>query len=445
VCAYALRKAGVDAHLVEASARQGGVIRSERRDGYLLELGPQSFSATAPLLALCKELGIEKDVVEAPAKAPRFLLIDGRLQAAPLSPPAFFISSLFGARTKWSVVRDLLGRSKSSSTEESVAGFVRRKFSAELLDKLVGPFVSGIHAGDPEKLSLRAAFPQLYEAEKNSGSIIRGMMRAAKSKQGPRERPKLCSFREGNETLVRALAANLGANLRCSTKVVAIQNDGAGSGAKGQRFVVDVQTEYGSETFIADYLVMAAPTNVAGSLLKSVSPVYPEVLGGIEYAKMAVVSLGYRKSVVEHSMDGFGFLVPRSEGMRVLGTVWNSSLFPARAPEDCLLLTSFIGGATDPEAIRLSSEDLVSTAHNEIGPLMGIEENPVFSHVEIYERAIPQYNLGHPARVEALNKAQITRPNLKLIGNYLHGPAIGACVEEALKAASELAAAQNRP
>jgi oxygen-dependent protoporphyrinogen oxidase len=439
-CAYALKKAGVQAQVMEASASPGGMIRSEKRNGYLLEAGPQSFSATPELLALCKELGIEKDLVEAPPKAPRYLLIGGKLRPAPLSPPAFFASPLFSMKTKWSVVRDLFGHSAAPVEEESVAAFVRRKFSGELLDKLAGPFVSGIYAGDPEQLSLRGAFPQLYEAEKSAGSVIRGMMRAAKSKEGPRERPKLCNFREGNDTLVRALAANLGANLRCNARVVSIQKEVTGSGSTGQRFAVEVQTQDGAETFVTDNVVMAAPTYVAGSLLKNVAPSLPEALARIEYAKMAVVSLGYKQSAVKRSMDGFGFLVPRSEGLRVLGTVWNSSLFPARAPEGHILLTSFVGGATDPDASKIASEELVAAVHQEIAPVMSIAEQPVFSSVEIHERAIPQYDLGHTARIVALERAAATRKNLKLAGNYLHGPAIGACVEQALKAASELTA-----
>ena len=215
---YYLRKSGIDAQLLEASPRPGGVIRSERLDGFLLELGPQSFSGTPQLLDLCRDLGIENELLEAPPRAPRYSSYNGQLKAAPLSPPAFFASSLFSAKTKASILRDLFGRSTPPDADESVASFTRRKFSAELLEKLVAPFVSGIYAGDPERLSLRAAFPQLHEAERSADSVIRGMMRAAKSKPGPKQRPTLQTFREGNETLIKALAANLGP-APCGTEV----------------------------------------------------------------------------------------------------------------------------------------------------------------------------------------------------------------------------------
>src|ERR1700720_1798271 len=196
VCAYALRKAGIEAQLVEASTKPGGVIRSEIREGFLLDLGPQSISGTAALRSLCADLGIADQVEQAPSAAPRYVLIDGVLKAVPLSPPAMLSSSFLSPRTKWRIARDALGTTRAPEEDESVAAFVRRKFGAELLERLGGPFVSGIYAGDPERLSLRAAFPQLHEAEQTAGSVIRGMRRAAKSRRGPRERPTLMSFRD---------------------------------------------------------------------------------------------------------------------------------------------------------------------------------------------------------------------------------------------------------
>jgi protoporphyrinogen/coproporphyrinogen III oxidase len=436
-CAYYLRKSGIDAQIVEAGPRPGGVIRSERRDGFLLELGPQSFSGTPQVHNLCGDLGIEQELLEAPHGAPRFLLIKGQLKPAPLSPPAFFSSSLFSARTKWSILRDLFGRTHPPADDESVAAFTRRKFSAELLDKLVGPFISGIYAGDPEKLSLRAAFPQLHEAERTAGSVIRGMMRAAKSKPGPKQRPTLQSFKDGNETLIKALANNLGTALRCGVEVKAIQQGAAETTESGEKFVVNAETTEGTETIVADRLVLATPTYVAAKLLR---PELASPLGEIEYAPIAVVSLGYRKQDVGHSLEGFGFLIPRSEGLRTLGTVWNSSLFPGRAPQGSVLLTGFIGGATDTQAVTLSPGEISAIVHREIAPLLSIRTQPTFSNIEIYQRALPQYNLGHTARIASLERESSSLLNLKLVGNYLRGPAIGACIDQALAVADEIRA-----
>jgi oxygen-dependent protoporphyrinogen oxidase len=441
-CAYQLRKSGIDAHIVEAASQPGGVIRSKRRDGFLLELGPQSFSGTPPLRNLCRVLGIENELIEAPHSAPRFLLINGQLKAAPLSPPAFFASSLFSAKTKFSIIRDLLGHAVPPYVDESVAAFTRRKFSAELLDKLVGPFVSGIYAGDPEKLSLRAAFPQLHEAERSSGSVIRGMMRAAKSKPGPKQRPTLQSFRDGNETLIKALAANLGSALRCGVEATAIQQSGdempqSGKAESSKALAVALKTKSGAETIVADRLVLAVPTYVAAKLLP---PKIATPFEEIEYAPLAAVSLGYRREDVGHSLEGFGFLIPRSEGLRTLGTVWNSSLFTDRAPQGSVLLTSFIGGAMDPQAVGLSTEEISTIVHREISRVLSIRNQPTFSNVEIYQRALPQYNIGHATRVANLERESSALLNIKLVGNYLRGPAMGVCIEQALAVADEIRA-----
>src|SRR6266851_1535343 len=442
VCAYALRKAGVEALVVEASGRAGGVIRSERRDGFLLELGPQSFSGTAGLRRLCAELGIEDQLVEAPALAPRHVLVNGELVAVPMSPPALLTSSLLGWGTKWNIARDAFGRSQAPDEDESIAGFVRRKFGAEVLDRLVGPFVSGVYAGDPERLSLRSAFPQLHEAEKAAGSVMRGMTRAATNRKGSRERPTLLSFREGNETLVRALAAKIGSGLRLNAEVatIAVARDGAGG-----KFEVRVREAGGEQTLLAERVGIATATDVAGRGLREVNADFETLLGGIEYAPVAVVSLGYRRADVGHSLGGFGFLVPRSSGLRVLGTVWNSSLFSGRVPEGFVLLTSFVGGATDPAAVMLSNESLAALVHGEIQPLLKVSAAPMFSNVQIYRRALPQYNLGHGARLAAIEKLRSEVGNLFFVGNYLRGPAIGSCVEQALGIAEEIAAAATVP
>lgn len=431
VCAYALRKAGIEVLLVEASARPGGVIHSVQRDGYLLELGPQSFSNTSQLRSLCAELGIVDQLLEAPSRAPRYVLVHGKLQVVPMSPPAFFTSSLINSSTKWALVRDIFGKSAPPEADESVAAFVRRKFSEQLLERLAGPIVSGVYAGDPEKLSLRSAFPQAYEAERAAGSIVRGMMRLAKNKKGLRERATLNTFRDGNETLVRALASLLGARLVTKTSAAHIyrQNDGS--------FHISLEGS-SNDSVSAKSVVLAVPTDVTGKLLAPLDSPLEPLLTTVEYAAVAVVSHGYAKKDVGYSLDGFGFLVPRSAGVRMLGTVWNSSLFPGRAPEGQVLLTTFLGGATDPSAAKLGSEELSSLAHRELAPLLSIKSDPTFCNVTTWPRALPQYNLGHADRLASIHKSLTRFPGLFLAGNYLRGPAIGACAEQALAVAEEV-------
>jgi oxygen-dependent protoporphyrinogen oxidase len=442
VCAYSLRKSGMDAQIVEASPRSGGVIHSERRDGHLLELGPQSFSSTEQISDLCRDLQIEDELISAPPHAPRFLLLDGRLKQVPLIPPAFLTTSLFSLRTKASILRDALGRSTPPNADESVAGFTRRKFSAELLDKLVGPVVSGVHAGDPEKLSLRAAFPQIYEAERTAKSVLRGLTRAAKaakSKNSSQQPRTLQAFRNGNETLMKALATHLGPALRTEVAVTEIRPIiSAGSTHSSPKFEVSLNARGAAEQITADHLILATPTYISASLLRGFHSNFASTLGPIEYAPLAVVSLGYKIAGIGHSLDGFGFLVPRSSGLRTLGTVWNSSLFPNRAPAEHALFTSFLGGATDPHAITLSPEELVSMVHKETGPVMQIRQAPAFSKVTLYPRALPQYNLGHSERLASLQKLRAEFPNLWLAGNYMRGPSVGACVEQSLEVANEI-------
>jgi oxygen-dependent protoporphyrinogen oxidase len=433
-CAHTLRQRGIHAHVFEASRHAGGVIRSEQRDGFLFELGPQSFTFTDSLRQLCRELRIENQIQPAPEKLPRYLLLDGQLLRAPLSPPAFFLSPLFSARTKWSVVRDALGTTKPpvspNAGDESIANFVRRKFGAELLEKLVGPFVSGIYAGDPEKLGLRSAFPQLYNAENSRGSVVRGLLRGKKA--GPRT---LASFAGGNDVLTDALAASLGAALHLDAAVTRVAQ--SPHWAPG-RFVVEFATSAESEagaTIYTDHLIVATAAPAAGKLLAELDAKFTPLFEAMPYVPIAVVSLGYRREAVKNSLQGFGFLAPRTSGLRTLGCVWNSSLFPDRAPQDSVLLTSFVGGAFDTGAPQLPPQELQNIVHQELRRVLGISEMPVIANVQIWPQAIPQYDPAHFRRGITCSQKVAGFPGLALAGNYLDGPAIGTVVDRARKLA----------
>jgi oxygen-dependent protoporphyrinogen oxidase len=421
-CAYALKKRGIDVLILEAGDSPGGMIRSIHEGGYLFETGPQSFSTTPQLTKLINDLGLGSELVIAPQKAPRYILVHGnQLKPVPLSPLAFLGSSLLKWSTKFSILRDAFSKSFPPKTDESIADFVRRKFKTQLLDLLVGPFVSGIFAGDPERISLRAVFPTLHEAEQSSGSILRGMKAVAKKRKGPRAKPSLASFRQGNQALPKSLAEKLGDALCTGVRVSQVVKMDEG----GFTLVA------GDMQFHSGNLVVTTPTFVTAELLRRIAPAAAEALFQIEYAPVAVVSLGYRRSEVAHSLQGFGFLVPSNENLCLLGTVWNSSLFQDRAESQNVILTSFIGGAMNPDSAFWPAEDLVDQVHSELTPILGLKSRPIASRVTAYSRAIPQYNLGHLERLATIRTELAKVPGLHLTGNYLKGPAIGACIEHA--------------
>jgi protoporphyrinogen/coproporphyrinogen III oxidase len=425
-CAYHLQQAGIPVRVLDAGVRPGGVISTQEKDGFRFELGPQSFLSTDPLLKLIDALGLRNELLDADSRAPRYILFQGQLVPAPLAPPSLLTTPLLGVRTKWRLSTEMLRRTHPPSTDESIAAFVRRKFGDELLDRIVAPFVSGIYAGDPEKLSLRASFPKLHEFEMKYGSVLRGAMKSRPAKGTPR--PGLCSFRGGMETLPRALAARLGDAVLSESIVVGARH-GKANGSSS--FEVDLTRNGHWETLLASAIIMAAPVHAASEILKGVSDKFAAPFGRIEYAPLAVVAAGYRRDQVRNAGNGFGFLVPRSEGLRVLGTVWNSSLFPERAPENMACFTSFAGGATDPALCGMSEDEIAEIICGEVKRVLGVTGPPMTRLVHRYTRALPQYNLGHSETVSALGAAASSVPGLFLTGNYLSGPSIGSCVEQA--------------
>ena len=425
-CAYRLQQAGIPVRVLETDSRPGGVIATKEIESFRFELGPQSFLTTEPLLGLVDALGLREQLRHANPRAPRYILVGGHLIPAPLAPPSLLTTSLFSAGTKWRLVTEILRHSNPPADDESIAAFVRRKFGDELLNRLVAPFVSGVYAGDPERLSLRAAFPKIHELETQYGSVLRGAMKSRPAKGAPRG--GLCSFRDGMETLPRAIAARLGDSLLLETSAAGLRH-GKANGKPW--FEVEITRRNHRETLSASAVVIATPTYIASQILLSLSDKFAPLFSRIEYAPLAVVSACYRREQIRRPPDGFGFLVPRAEGMRVLGTVFSSALFAGRAPEGMDCFTSFAGGATDPKFCELSEEEITETICTEVARVLGITGKPVATNVHRYARALPQYNLGHTQIVKSLEALTASVPGLFLAGNYLSGPSIGACVEQA--------------
>jgi oxygen-dependent protoporphyrinogen oxidase len=437
-CAWRLTRLGLPVLLVEQEARPGGVIRTARIDGVLFEAGPQSFLLTAPLFELLRELGMEEELLRADRRAPRYVFLGGKLNRVPMAPPGMFFTSLFSGATKWRLLTEPFRHSTPPEADESIAAFIRRKFGADLLDHLVAPMVSGIYAGDPELLSLRGAFPMLHEWEKQHGSVLRGMIKSlsnGKSKKRPPAAARgLVTLRDGNASLPARLAERLGSAVALGSRISAVRRGTPG----GPPFEVQCETAGQQETIPAAAVVVAAPANVAATLLAPLVPVAAE-LARISYAPVAVVAGSYSTEHFQRPLDGFGFLVPRSERLRILGTVWNSSLFPGRAPEGQTSLTSFVGGMTDPSAGSLPDDALFQTVESELRRILGVFGAPRARFAQRWTQAIPQYNLGHAELVRDVRSALAAVPGLFLTGSYLEGPAVGACVAAANAAAEQAA------
>jgi protoporphyrinogen/coproporphyrinogen III oxidase len=441
-CAFRLRALNLPVLLVERGARFGGVIDTVEQDGFRFDIGPQSFLTTPALDALVSELKLENELLRAPRRAPRYILSRGRLVPAPLSPPALLGTALFGWRTKFRLLSEPFHKTKPPAGEESVAGFARRKFGEDLLENLVAPFISGVYAGDPEWLSLKSAFPMLHRLEEESGSVIRG---AFKSRgKGPRYRASLCNFRDGLARLTGALARALGDCAKPNAEVAMIR--GAASG-ESRGFNVALSKGGAIEPLRVSAIVMATPTEPSARLLGGIDARFAEALARVEYAPVAQVSAGYKLADIGEpkvrNEGGFGFLVPRSEGLRSLGTVWNSFLFPGRAPESpekMASFTTFLGGATDRAISKCATEEISATAHAEVSRVLQIRGRPVTQRVSQWQRALPQYNLGHGETVRSLGEVCAQNAGVFLTGNYLEGPSIGACIEHASKTADEAAA-----
>jgi len=433
-CAFELQRHGVQTLLLEKSGRVGGVIESVQQEGFLFELGPQSFLSSESLLELIRQLDLEAALLRGDSRAPRYVLLGGRLRAVPMAPPSLLTTSLLGAGSKLRLLSEPFRKTHPPEEDESVAAFVRRKFGTELLDNLVGPFVSGVYAGDPETLSLRSAFPSLYEWEKNYGSVIRGAMKSRSQKDASKDkaRPTLCTFRQGVAALPQALHRQLEGVVRTGVEIQALRR---GKVNGSTQFDLTLTSEGKTETVSADAMVMAAAAEPAARILSTLSAKSSELLSRIRYSPVIVVSTGYRRDDVGHPLEGFGFLVPRKEGLQLLGTVWSSSLFPGRAPDGMVSLASFVGGATNPSSLEMPDDALLSTVDGELARVLNITAAPVTRAVRKYLHAIPQYPVGHSETRKALADEAARFPGLFFAANYIEGPAIPVCIEQATKTA----------
>lgn len=432
--AVELRDRGATVRVLESAPRVGGVITTLKRDGFLVEAGPTSLTATAQLEALIDRLGIGATRIGTlPAAKQRFIVRGGRLVALPDGPASLASTDAISAGAKFALLREPLVRARRDDEEESLAALVRRRLDAEILEYLVNPLIAGIYAGDPERLSVKYAMPMLHHGERRHGSLIVGAMKEMKSKRGAVKQKGITSFVDGLQSLPAAMAHSLGNAVQTSTRVTRVERVGA-----QWRLLLDASAD---KSFDADAVISAVPAHaLAGVALP------PEISGAIQpitrlhHPPVATLALGFRREDVAHPLDGFGVLMPAVERRKVLGVLFSSSVFAGRAPEGHVLLTCFLGGMRAPADGQAELDAVLPGVLEDLRPLLGLRGAPMFAHHQRWSQAIPQYELGHGNVLRAAEGIESALPGFYLCGQWRQGVALGDCIAQGQEMAARVVA-----
>ncbi|HEX7313947.1 MAG TPA: protoporphyrinogen oxidase [Pyrinomonadaceae bacterium] len=443
----------IDIILLEASGHPGGTVRTRRREGFLIEGGPDSFISEKPeALNLAKRVGLGERLINTNEQHRRsFVVRGGRLRPTPegfqlLAPSRmlpFLTTDIFTWRGKARMALDLLlprRKGANGRDDESLAAFVRRRFGREALERMAQPMVGGIYTADPESLSLRATMPRFLEMERRDRSLILSMWRAGRRAGAEARHGRgasgaryslFLSFDDGVQVFTDALAARLPEGcVRLNTKVTSLSHAG---GARRWSLTTD-----DGQMFEADAVCLALPAYSSARLLRETDDALADELDAIPYASTATVNIAYRRGDIPHPLDGFGFVVPFVERRATLACTFSSVKFPSRAPEGQALLRAFVGGALQPDMFELDEKRMVEAVRRDLRDLLGVEAPPLFAHVEKWPRSMAQYHLGHAARVARIREAAGRLPALALCGNAYEGAGLPDCVRGGESAAEAI-------
>ncbi len=441
-----LEKTGKDAEILifESDSVPGGKMRTIRQDGFNLEWGPNGFLTNKPFgMELVKDLGIEGRVVRSSDEArKRYIFSGGALQRLPETPVAFFRSGLLSLKGRARIMWEPFAAGAPENVDESLGDFARRRLGPEALEKLIDPMVTGIYAGDPERMSLRSCFPLIHNLESRYGGLVRGMLclKRERAKQGVKTKMSagpggvLVSFDGGVQTLADELASPLSDGLHMNVSVDRVER-------RGGAYVLGISERGVREELEADVLVVATAAYDALRILSPVDGELTDALSSIPYSPITVAALGYDAATLGNPLDGFGFLIPGAEKRKILGALWDSSVFPNRAPEGKALIRAMVGGVRAPELACLPEEELLALVRRELSDIMGVSAEPVLAKTFFHDRGIPQYLVGHGALLERIDARLADLPGLYLNSNAYRGIALNDCVRESKLAAERIAQA----
>jgi oxygen-dependent protoporphyrinogen oxidase len=430
------RKPDADIIIYEAGRRVGGKVWTEiSPEGYLCEGGVNGFLNKIPrTLELCEEVGV-KPVSADPAAEKRYVFSRGKLYKLPEKPPEFLASRLLSVPGRLRVMYELFAGG-TDNPDETLAEFGIRRLGREAFERLIDPMASGVFAGDATKMSVKSCFPRICEIEAEYGSLIRGLIKLQMKarKEGKKDTPgpgpggRLTSFSLGMSALTDTLALMLGSRVHTASPV-------AGISRNNKLYTLHMADGTDEET---DVLILAVPAFAQSGILKAYQPELAGLLSGIEYPALSVVCLGYREDRIDPYLDGFGFLVPSGEQRSILGTIVDSNVFPGRAPAGHALFRTMVGGARTPQLAELPDDQLLDRVRADLKDIAGLAAEPEFTRIFRHEKAIPQYVVGHGARLEAIDRLLEKHPGLVLTGNAFRGVSLNDCVVNAWKTAQSL-------
>ncbi len=448
---------GVEVMVLEASDAPGGNIRTDRHEGFIIEAGPNGYLDNVPTTpALVRRLGLEDQVQKAEESAAnRYLYRNGRLHLLPTGPVGFLKSPVLSLPGRLRVFLEPFGKAKPEGIDETIFDFASRRIGTEAASILIDAMVSGVFAGNVHELSLSSSFPKMARMEEEHGGLVKAMMAGMKRKRAAKKEVEarrargedvealtqpggpagpggtLTSFKNGLDTLPTTLARELGEVVRYEAPVVGMAWDAEAETAWTLRL------EEG-EAIHADAVVVAVPSPKAAPLLGTLDPELGDVVSEIRTASLAVVALAYDADSMGGAPDGFGFLVPRGTGPRILGCLWDSSVFPGRAPRGKVLLRAMIGGAHDPEAVTLSDRELLEQVRSDLHLAMKLEAEPLFTRIYRWRMGIGQYTVGHQERLDRIHRSLARTPGLWVAGSSFYGISMNACIEKAGEQAGDI-------
>jgi oxygen-dependent protoporphyrinogen oxidase len=418
----------IEVTVLDAADQPGGHARTIIEDGFVIERGPNGFlDRGAETMALIAELNLGDRVVEANvASKRRFILNAGALRQVPESPPALLTSDAIGWRAKLRLLREPWAAPPPQDEDETIFAFAERRLGREAAETFVDTAVAGISAGDSRLLSVRSQFPALKDWEREHGSLLKAMI--ARQRQGA-ARPRLLSFDNGLGTLTSQLASQLSGTVREQSWIERVEK-------VGERWRVHVAD---GSTTLADHVVFALPSHAAAVIASTFDRELSAALASIPYADLAVVALAYRAEAIGRPLDGYGYLVTRQENLSTLGVLWESSIFPDRAPAGCVLLRAMLGGARRPEVSALDDEALGQRAEKELSTVLAASGGPLRRWICRWPSAIAQYTVGHDARIATIRRLAAGHRGLHLCGTAYDGVSFNDAIASGRKTARGIA------